>query len=508
VADPEVRANVTARAAETAHRHGVCDEIVGSLLTRARSPRYPPWAYPVIHRAALSQSRRGRHDIARPQIVHALDAHRDRTDCGRALRLAEAAVPTPDCPHLAERNLAELVRYAETAELRVRAADQLVLRCSTGFVRGVLARAHSRSDIADEERWAIQALYWALRPDSVPVHLDEPLVSALPRLPADAARAGIVALATAVRGGPRTLARVRALARLALGPEGDRGATVAARLFACRALLLTEATDEAEAALSALLTESRTQESATLQAATQIALAELEGRRGRVGRAAVALNAAACALPDWAWQNRLFSLGVAAPAHLALLRGDFELAARCLAEAPSIASEPCWPWWDHDYLRGCHALVTGRWRESAKLLRRCGRRLAARGCLNPAVVPWRSMAALALAASGEIESARELARREVHLAREWSAPGALGWALVVLGALEGSGAAASTDEGIGLLRLSPLRSDLALGLTLIAVMARDAAPNALWEAAKLCDEIGALPGAARLRDLARASHGG
>jgi hypothetical protein len=279
-------------------------------------------------------------------------------------------------------------------------------------------------------------------------------------------------------------------------------------LFAARALLLTEATDEAEAALSAILADSRTQESATLQAATQIALVELEARRGRLGRASVALNAAACALPDSAWQNRLFSPGVAAPAHLALLRGDFELAARVLAEAPSIASGPCWPWWDHDYLGGWHALVTGRWRESAMLLRRGGRRLAARGCLNPAVVPWRSMAALALAASGEFESARELARREVHLAREWSTPGALGWSLVVLGTLEGSSAAASIDEGIGLLRLSPLRSELALGLTLLAVIGRDAAPNALREAAKLCDEIGALPGAARLRDLVLASHGG
>ena len=62
-------------------------------------------------------------------------------------------------------------------------------------------------------------------------------------------------------------------------------------------------------------------------------------------------------------------------------------------------------------------------------LEECGRRLSQRGCLNPAVFPWRSEAALAHARLGDPAAADRLAREELDLAREWGAPTAIGVAL-------------------------------------------------------------------------------
>ena len=66
-----------------------------------------------------------------------------------------------------------------------------------------------------------------------------------------------------------------------------------------------------------------------------------------------------------------------------------------------------------------------------------GRRFQALGGHNPAIIPWRSEAALALLQLGDHEEARRLAAEEVELARCWGAPRALGKALQAAGLVEG-----------------------------------------------------------------------
>lgn len=61
------------------------------------------------------------------------------------------------------------------------------------------------------------------------------------------------------------------------------------------------------------------------------------------------------------------------------------------------------------------------------------------GGRNPALVAWRSQAALAFMRLGDRGEARRLATEELALARAWGAPRALGAALRAMGLVEGGG---------------------------------------------------------------------
>ena len=79
----------------------------------------------------------------------------------------------------------------------------------------------------------------------------------------------------------------------------------------------------------------------------------------------------------------------------------------------------------------------GRSAEARDLALAAGRTWAAYGFTNPAIGPWRSEAALALHALGDVDEAVRLAEDELALARRWGAPRALGCSLRVLGLLSG-----------------------------------------------------------------------
>jgi DNA-binding CsgD family transcriptional regulator len=113
------------------------------------------------------------------------------------------------------------------------------------------------------------------------------------------------------------------------------------------------------------------------------------------------------------------------------------------------ASEPAPPAGHWYWLLESRALLLflqGRTEDSLKMMLACGRRYAAHGGQNPAVVAWRSGAALALLALGRQAEARTLAAEELTLARRWGAPRALGRALRVAGSIEGG------EDGFTLLR--------------------------------------------------------
>ncbi|MDH2429480.1 AAA family ATPase [Sphaerisporangium sp. TRM90804] len=101
----------------------------------------------------------------------------------------------------------------------------------------------------------------------------------------------------------------------------------------------------------------------------------------------------------------------------------------------------------------------GRPAEALEMALAAGERFAASGGRNPALVAWRSEAALCLRAMGRVREARELAAAELDLARRWNAPPALGRALRVAGLVTGG------EPGLALLReavavLEPSRAAL------------------------------------------------
>lgn len=91
----------------------------------------------------------------------------------------------------------------------------------------------------------------------------------------------------------------------------------------------------------------------------------------------------------------------------------------------------------------------------------CGRRLTERGVVNPAVIPWRSRAALAALDEGRPREAAALAEQELVDARRWGTPRAVGVALhAVALTRHGEERTGLLGEAVDLLRRSNGRAEL------------------------------------------------
>ena len=126
-----------------------------------------------------------------------------------------------------------------------------------------------------------------------------------------------------------------------------------------------------------------------------------------------------------------------------------------------------------------------------------GRSLLNAGVTTPAIVPWRSDAAVALAATGEHRRARALADEELSLARRLGAPRPLGLAL------RASGLIAAVRDRVPLLLAAAEQLHVArcpterarvlteLGMAELRCGRRDAGREHLREALDLADRTGA-----------------
>jgi DNA-binding CsgD family transcriptional regulator len=127
----------------------------------------------------------------------------------------------------------------------------------------------------------------------------------------------------------------------------------------------------------------------------------------------------------------------------------------------------------------------------------CGERQDALYISNPALIPWRSTAALAHAALGETEAARRLAAEEVELACAFGAPRASGIALRAAGVVEpGRGGVPLLEDAVEALSQSPARLEYAralvdLGTALRRLGERTRAREPLREGLSLAHECGA-----------------
>jgi DNA-binding CsgD family transcriptional regulator len=123
---------------------------------------------------------------------------------------------------------------------------------------------------------------------------------------------------------------------------------------------------------------------------------------------------------------------------------------------------------------------------------------------NPAVAPWRSLAAQALDRAGRHEEALARAAEEVGLARRWAAPWALGRSLRVLGALEREHGLDHLREAVDVLEGSPARLEHAKALAALGSAVRrlrkpTEARGPLRRALELADICGAAALAAHVR---------
>ena len=165
-----------------------------------------------------------------------------------------------------------------------------------------------------------------------------------------------------------------------------------------------------------------------------------------------ALAEAEADLRDSMWMAETTSADIGRPivgaylANVLMEQGRLDKAAAVLDWAcmsDPLPSTGYWYWYLDSRAR--LLMLQGQVKEGLETMLACGRRFAAHGGQNPALVAWRSGAALALFSLDRPDEARALAAEELTLARRWGAPRALGRALRVAGLVHGG------EEGLALL---------------------------------------------------------
>jgi DNA-binding CsgD family transcriptional regulator len=185
-------------------------------------------------------------------------------------------------------------------------------------------------------------------------------------------------------------------------------------------------------------------------------------------------------------------------------RGEFDEAQRVLERAPLQDTEGRWDELLLTASRGRLRLAAGDPRAALEDLLHCGREVGGR--LSPAVMAWRSSAALAHLAVGSRDDANALAEEELDLARSFGAMRAIGIALRTVGLVRGGRSGVPLlEESVAVLsgsgaRLEHARSLCELGAALRRGGRTGAAKEPLREALDLGVECGAQPLAARARE--------
>jgi DNA-binding CsgD family transcriptional regulator len=169
---------------------------------------------------------------------------------------------------------------------------------------------------------------------------------------------------------------------------------------------------------------------------------------------------------------------------------------------------PTGDWFWVMYARARLLLLQGHREQGLAAMLDAGRRFSAHGGRNPAMIPWRSEAAIASWELGREDEARELAQAELKRARRWGAPRGLGRAMRTAGLLDGD--IAQLREAVDVLAASPARLEHAkalvdLGAALRRAGERTASREHLRQGADLAQLCGATPLVDRARTELRAS---
>lgn len=268
------------------------------------------------------------------------------------------------------------------------------------------------------------------------------------------------------------------------------------------ALLFSDALDAAEVATSAGLEDARRRGSVIgfavmsavrgasryLRGDLTAALGDLEGGLERVPLMVLV---------------RPFAYGWMALAHID--RDEHE-AAHALVGVPDEEQDAHFTYNWALFARGRLALAQGAPEQALDHLLECGRRQLAVPAPNPAVLAWRSEAAIAALRLGRVEQARSLAGEELELARAFGSGRALGTALRAAGLVTGGAEGlALLEESVAAFERSPAQLERARALIDLGAAQRDAGQRALArETLRIGLDLAHHAGAAGLAAAARA----
>jgi DNA-binding CsgD family transcriptional regulator len=187
-------------------------------------------------------------------------------------------------------------------------------------------------------------------------------------------------------------------------------------------------------------------------------------------------------------------------------RGAIEQA-RAMLAARNLSGQlgPTWPYNVVRHARGCLHAAAGDHAGAVRELLAAGELAKRWGIWNPALMAWRSAAALSLSALGDHGEAHLLCAEEISLARRWGSDRAIGIALRAAGLVEGGDRGiASLTEAANVLRPSSARLELARTLLDLGAAHRRAGSRArardlLRESMDLAHALGGLALADRAR---------
>ena len=217
--------------------------------------------------------------------------------------------------------------------------------------------------------------------------------------------------------------------------------------------------------------------------------------RGQLADAVVDASAAL----DWASGGRVDLDPRFAGAYLAdalLEQGDPAGAAAVLSRVGADRQDSTGPGY---YTAEAHARLlrrTGRPEEALRAAQRAGSIWTQFGFTNPAIAGWRTEAALAAHAIGDIDAARRWATEELHLAAGWPGPRAQGRALRVSGLVTGSLSDLAESVAVladGRARLEYARSLVEWGAALRRAGQRTQARDVLGRGMQAAEICGAEP---------------
>ncbi|MCP2241960.1 ATP-binding protein [Lentzea aerocolonigenes] len=489
----QAREDLHARAARLGHQCAVHPSEVARLLVGA-PPLGEAWVVPLLRAAAREEANGDRPAEATAYLRRALTEH--VTPLVRAELVLELAIA--EClaePVAADRRLARMLlepQPPECADVRLAAADQLWGRGDAALLRRTLAAVRSSGG----DREAVTSLYWIA--DDAPVETPELGILETAELPGSCGnpdRAGVAAWMHACEGVDAERAGVAA--RTALDAPAK---LLTSRLFGCLTLGALDDVAGAVAGLDLVIAEARRRRLTTVVPQALMMRAKVRAMAGDLDHAAADMEQARSVYPLENLHPDARPIMVAADVLVHLERGDLDRAIELAASQPDERIGFGYARTFFSFARAVLALVTGDPAEAVARADECGRWMLSRQWVNPAALPWRSIAAAALAATGDHERAARTCARDLELAQRWGAPSATARAHLSCAAVVGG--EDHLREAVRLLTGSPFRLLRATALLELAqVVDPAAAAPMIGEAAEIAVLCRSTPLIHRARGL-------
>jgi DNA-binding CsgD family transcriptional regulator len=422
-----------------------------------------------------------------------------QVELGRAY--ARAGAPEGIAP------LSEIVdhgeRPADIATAAIELSSMLFFTGQAGEAGTILRRAHDRLPAGDPARAGLEVALLGVCCTSAAARVEsDALIADLCSRgvtadgPLGAGRLATLAMDEAVRPGSAEVAAE--LAERALAAGLPRGPHHAWSLLCLMVLTVADRFDVAAQHADELLAEARRRGAGLTVAAVSSHCAYIAMRRGDLTSARADADAAIELTSDMVGSEFVSVIAVPAAVLAGLDRDETHDSLRRMIDRADVGCDVELSASSHlRYASGVLRAAAGDHEAAVAELRECATGHPVFGGENPAVVPWRSAAALSLAELGRDAEARSLAKDELRRAREFGAPRAIGVAQRAL-ALVGPREERSQrlELALDVLAESPARLERArvlldIGATRRAAGQRSAAKEPLTEALALAARCGA-----------------